>query len=79
MWEGGRVFIYNFKDAPMPPPKWARRRPRSNLLHGGEAAGAGGGEGAAIQTQTSLQPMISSGDDAFLGSIFRDFEDGWSI
>ena len=47
-------------------------------LNGGEAAGAGGGEAAAIQNQTLLQPM-SSDDDAFLESIFRDFGGGWSV
>ena len=47
-------------------------------LNGGEAASAGGGQAAAIQNQTLLQPMSSS-DDAFLESIFRGFGGGWSV
>ena len=50
----------------------------SGWLNGGEAANTVGDEVRAIPNETLLQPMSSS-DDAFLESIFRDFGGGWSI
>ncbi len=46
-------------------------------LSGGEAADAGSGEAAAIQSQLFLQPMTPN-DDAFLRSICSDFGAEWS-